>query len=85
MDYTIVVNSTSPLKTSKELINPLNTADQILSITMDKLNDLQLAKANFILSPDIGNYSSTDYLKIDYLILFIHRLFKNRLFNKQRG
>ncbi len=68
MDYTIVVNSTSPLKTSKELINPLNTADQILSITMDKLNDLQLAKANFILSPDIGNYSSTDYLKIDYLI-----------------
>ncbi|HCA43779.1 MAG TPA: hypothetical protein DEP28_11075 [Bacteroidetes bacterium] len=68
MDFTIVVNSTSPLKTSKELINPLNTADQILSITMDKLNDLQISKAGFVFTPDIGNYSSTDYSKIDYLI-----------------
>lgn len=68
MDFTIVVNSTSPLKTSKELINPLNTADQILSITMDKLNDLQISKAGFVFTPDIGNYSSTDYSKIDYLM-----------------
>lgn len=68
MDFTIVVNSTSPLKTSEELINPLNTADQILSITMDKLNDLQISMADFVFTPDIGNYSSTDYSKIDYLI-----------------
>lgn len=67
-DYTIVVNSTSPLKSSKELEDPLNTADQILSITMAQLNDLQLKDANIIITPDINNYSAVDYSKISYLI-----------------
>ncbi|HEX2788311.1 MAG TPA: patatin-like phospholipase family protein [Ignavibacteria bacterium] len=67
-NFTIVVNTTSPLRDAKELINPLNTADQILSITMDKLNDIQLSKADFIITPDLGDYSSNDFSKIDFLI-----------------
>lgn len=67
-DYVIVVNSTSPLKTDQELENPLNTADQILSITMLQLNKLQLKGANTIIDPEIGNYSSTNFKNFDYLI-----------------
>jgi NTE family protein len=67
-NFTIVVNTTSPLRDAKELINPLNTADQILSITMDKLNDIQLSKADFIITPDLGDYSSNDFSKINFLI-----------------
>ncbi|MDZ4712217.1 MAG: patatin-like phospholipase family protein [bacterium] len=67
-DYTIVVNSTSPLRSNRELDDPLNTADQILSITMQQLNNLQLKDANIIITPDIKKFSSTDYRNISYLI-----------------
>ncbi|MDQ3194230.1 MAG: BamA/TamA family outer membrane protein, partial [Bacteroidota bacterium] len=68
-DMTIVVNTTSPLKSNQELDDPLNTADQILSIAMEQLNGLQLEDANVVINPDISNYSSTDYSNLDYLIL----------------
>ncbi len=67
-DFTIVVNSTSPLKSTKELEDPLNTADQILSITMTQLNNLQLKDANIIITPDLNIYSSTNYNNLNYLI-----------------
>ncbi|MDQ3020885.1 MAG: patatin-like phospholipase family protein [Bacteroidota bacterium] len=67
-DFTIVVNSTSTLKSNEELKDPINTADQILSITMSQLNNLQLKDANVVITPDLGNYSSTDYSRINYLV-----------------
>lgn len=67
-DFTIVVNSTSPLRSNFELDDPLSTADQILSITMRQLSNLQLKDANVIITPDVKNYSATDFSKIDYLI-----------------
>jgi NTE family protein len=67
-DLTIVVNSTSNLKSNEELDDPLNTADQILSIAMTRLNNLQLREADVIITPDIKNYSSLDYMKVDYLV-----------------
>lgn len=67
-DFIIAVNSTSPLKDNNELKDPINTADQILSISMTQLNKLQLKDANIILTPDLKNYSATDFSKIDYLI-----------------
>jgi len=67
-DFTIVVNSTSPLRSNFELDDPLNTADQILSITMQQLSNLQLKDANVIITPDVKNYSATNFSKIDYLI-----------------
>ena len=67
-DYIIAVNSTSPLRKNEELQDPLNIADQILSITMTQLNNLQLKEANIIITPEIGNYSGTDFSRIKYLI-----------------
>jgi NTE family protein len=67
-DLTIVVNSTSNLRSIKELQDPLNTADQILSITMAQLNELQLKGASVIITPDIKNYSALNYQDINYLI-----------------
>ncbi|MEZ4823947.1 MAG: patatin-like phospholipase family protein [Ignavibacteria bacterium] len=67
-DLTIVVNSTSNLRSNEELDDPLNTADQILSITMTRLNNLQLRESDIILTPDIKNYSALDYMNIDFLI-----------------
>jgi outer membrane protein assembly factor BamA len=67
-DIVLAVNSTSPLKTYEDLKDPLNTADQVLSITMAHLNEKQMDNADFILSPDIGNISSIDFSNIDFLI-----------------
>jgi outer membrane protein assembly factor BamA len=67
-DFIIAVNSTSPLKTAEELKDPINTADQIVSITMTQLNNKQLAQADVVITPDIGNISSTDFGKIDFLV-----------------
>ncbi|HMR39949.1 MAG TPA: patatin-like phospholipase family protein [Ignavibacteria bacterium] len=67
-DLTIVVNSTSNLRSNEELDDPLNTADQILSIAMSRLNNLQLKESDIIITPDIKNYSSLDYTKLNYLI-----------------
>ncbi|MBL8008210.1 MAG: patatin-like phospholipase family protein [Ignavibacteria bacterium] len=67
-DYIIAVNSTSPLRKNKELNDPINTADQILSITMTQLNTLQLKDVNEVITPDLKNHQSTDFSKIKYLI-----------------
>ncbi|MCX6157962.1 MAG: patatin-like phospholipase family protein [Ignavibacteriota bacterium] len=67
-DLTITVNSTSPLKTSEELKDPINTADQILSITMAQLNEEQLRKSDFVINPDLGNLGATDFDNINYVV-----------------
>lgn len=61
-DYVITVNSTSPLRTEEELEdNPINTADQILSISMAQLNKYQLEKSNFTLTPNVGDHKAEDF------------------------
>ena len=67
-DFTVIVNSTSPLRTDKDLDDPINTADQILSITMMQLSNLQLKDANIIITPDIKDFSSYSYNSFSYLI-----------------
>lgn len=65
---TIAVNSTSPLRSNEELDDPLNTADQVLSITMSQFNNLQLKDADIVINPEINNHSSSDFTRINYLI-----------------
>ncbi|MFA5404138.1 MAG: patatin-like phospholipase family protein [Ignavibacteria bacterium] len=67
-DIVIAVNSTSPLKSTEELKDPFNTADQILSITMAQINDKQLADADIIITPKIGNTLASDFSNINYLV-----------------
>ncbi|MBS1492513.1 MAG: patatin-like phospholipase family protein [Bacteroidetes bacterium] len=66
-DYTITVNSTSPLRKREEITNPLYTADHILSITMNQLNNSQLQNSNIVITPEITGTSTFDFDKIDYL------------------
>ncbi|MBN8569059.1 MAG: patatin-like phospholipase family protein [Ignavibacteria bacterium] len=66
-DYIITVNSTSPLRKREEITNPLYTADHILSITMNQLNNAQLQNSNIVITPDIERTSTFDFEKIDYL------------------
>lgn len=67
-DIVVVVNSTSPLKEATELFNPLSTADQILSISMDKLNQVQLANADIVIRPELGDISSTNFGNLNSII-----------------
>lgn len=67
-DLTITVNSTSPLKSSEELKDPINTADQILSITLAQLNEEQIKKSDIIITPDVGNMKATDFDRITYVV-----------------
>lgn len=67
-DLTITVNSTSPLKTSEELKDPINTADQILSITMAQLNEEQLLKSDFVINPALRNLGATDFNNINFIV-----------------
>ena len=68
-DFTIVVNSTSPLRTPEEIReSPLNTADQVLSITMAQLNKFQLANADIVITPNLTIHRSEDFINIDYFV-----------------
>lgn len=67
-DIIITVNSTSPLNTKDELQNPINTADQVITITMNQLNEEQLKKADLVITPDIGKFRSTQFSNFKYLI-----------------
>ena len=66
-DYTITVNSTSPLQSIENITNPLYTADHILSITMNQLNNSQLQKSNEVITPDVENTSTFDFNRIEFL------------------
>lgn len=67
-DITIAVNTVSPLLEIKELNNPLNIADQVVSIMMKKFSDKSMGITDFLLTPDIGNHKFTDFRDIDSLI-----------------
>lgn len=68
-DYIIAINTTSDLRNEKELELPWNIADQTVSIPMKRLEEEELLKANFVLTPKIDKWSSTNFSNIDSLIL----------------
>ncbi|HEY6437111.1 MAG TPA: patatin-like phospholipase family protein, partial [Ignavibacteriaceae bacterium] len=68
-DYIIAVNTTSSLRSEKELELPWNVADQTVSIPMKKLEAEELLNADYVLTPKIDQWSSTNFTNIDSLIL----------------
>jgi NTE family protein len=69
VDYVIAVNTTSPLREQEELELPWNIADQTVSIPMKRLEAEELSQADFVLTPPINNWTSTDFSSADSLIL----------------
>ena len=67
-DLVIAVNTTSPLRTVKEIDLPWEIADQVVSIPIKKLNDMDLAIADIVITPQLNNRTSTNFANVDSLI-----------------
>lgn len=67
-NFVIAVNTTSPLWGEDFLNAPWIVADQIVSIPMKILNKQQLAEANFVFTPPLDNYLSTDFSNVNRLL-----------------
>lgn len=68
-DYVIAVNTTSPLREESDLDFPWNIADQTVSIPMKHLESEQLERANFVIKPQIQNWSAARFNSPDSLII----------------
>jgi len=69
MDIVIVVDSTSPLRKRDELQAPWEIADQVTSIMQQSKNEEQKQLADLVIKPDISDIGSSDFTKIDELII----------------
>ena len=67
-DYVVAINTTSNLREQEELEVPWNIADQTVSIPMKRLEQAELSNADFLIKPEIDNWTSTDFINIDSLI-----------------
>lgn len=67
-DITIAIDATSPLLSIQNLDRAWNVADQIVSIEMKKYTELEKNKANFVIIPNLKDYSNTNFLYVDSLI-----------------
>lgn len=66
-DIVIAINTTSPLRTQEELKLPWYLADQVVSIPLKTIEELDLKEADFVITPEI-NHSATDFSGLDSLI-----------------
>lgn len=65
---TIAVNTTSPLLPVDEITNAIDMANQTTTVmSMSNLKN-QLANADIVLTPDIGNHKTFDFSNTEYLI-----------------
>ncbi len=67
-DIVIAVNTTSGLRNSSNITNPLETFDQVLNVMMEIGNREQLKRADVVIEPDVHEFSSTAFEYADTLI-----------------
>lgn len=67
-EFIIAVNTTSPLHTIEQIDAPWIIADQVVSIPMKKLNEIQLEDADYVITPNLNDFPSTRFTDIDSLI-----------------
>lgn len=67
-DIVIAINTTSPLRTQEELKLPWYLADQVVSIPLKTIDELDLQEADFVITPEII-HSATDFSGLDSLII----------------
>ncbi len=77
-DLTIAVDATSPLLEQKDLDKAWNLADQVVSIEMLKYTELERKKASYVITPDLGNFSNTNFLYLDSLIELGKKAFSHK-------
>lgn len=67
-DIVVAVDVTSPLRPMARLNAPWEVADQILGITMQAANKIQLADADVVIRPGLGGHLSDDFTDLDSLV-----------------
>lgn len=68
-DIIIAVNTTSPQPKREELNKPWTLASQIISIYMNKYVETALKKADFVITPAIGNHPNDNFKGLDSLVV----------------
>lgn len=82
-DIIIAVNTSSTLLDKKQLQEPWNIADQVVSILIKDRTDSLLKLADYVIEPKIGEHNNLDFSNIDYLIQQGYLETKNILSNFQ--
>ncbi len=67
-DIVVAVDVSSPLRPLARLNAPWEIADQILGITMQTANKIQLANASLVIRPNLGAHLSDDFTNLDSLV-----------------
>ncbi|MCX6121115.1 MAG: BamA/TamA family outer membrane protein [Ignavibacteriales bacterium] len=67
-DIVIAVDMVSPLRPKSKLNAPWEIADQITTIMMQEANKLSRAKADIVITPNLGDHQASDFSDIDSLI-----------------
>ncbi len=67
-DIIIAVNTVSPMRTSSQLSNPWEVADQIINIMAQETNKRSLEQATIVVTPDLGNYPASDFSHLEFVV-----------------
>jgi NTE family protein len=78
-EVVIVVNSTSPMRKADQLNAPWEIADQIMTIMMQEANARQLASADVVITPALGDRIASDFSDIDSVIVSGERAAREQL------
>ena len=78
-DIVVAVDVTSPLRPIERLNAAWEVADQILGITMQTANRIQLANASIVVRPDLGTHLSDDFTHLDSLVAAGERAARDHL------
>lgn len=66
--HIIVVNTTSDIFTYSDLNNPVNIADQIVSVIMRSNEDMAKEKSDIYIEPNLTGIFNSDFIRIDTII-----------------
>jgi NTE family protein len=72
-DIIVASDVSAALRPTSKLGNPLEILDQVMSITMRGPNAMSLARADFVVAPDLPDHLSTDFEGIDSLVAVGYR------------
>jgi len=67
-EHIIVVNTTSDIFTYKDLHNPVNIADQVVSVIMQSNEDMAKEKSDFYIEPNLSGIFNSDFIGLDTII-----------------
>jgi NTE family protein len=68
-NLTIAVDATAPLRSGEQMKSPWQIADQVTTIMIQESTQQSRSMADILISPEVSKFGSSDFAKIDSLIL----------------